>query len=127
MTQAEEWQSFDRAVRDAMGIFGMVGAAAAVVSADGILYSQTFGVRDRGSGAPVTPTTLFRVGSTTKSMTALLVATFVDGGSLAWDQPVIEAWPEFHAPTEELTRSLRVRDLLGMDSGLGEPAATFLH
>jgi CubicO group peptidase (beta-lactamase class C family) len=53
----------------------------------------------------------------------LLVATYVDDGTLAWDQPVIDAWPGFRAPTDELTRSLRVRDLLGMASGIAEPPA----
>jgi CubicO group peptidase (beta-lactamase class C family) len=126
-TQAAEWQQFDDAVQSAMQTFDMVGAAVAVVSAEGILHSRTFGVRDRGSGAPVTPATLFRVGSTTRSMTSLLVATFVDEGRLAWDQPVIEAWPDFRAPTDELTHTLRVCDLLGMASGLHQPEATDLH
>jgi CubicO group peptidase (beta-lactamase class C family) len=125
--QAPAWRSFDDAVGAAMRTFDMVGAAVAVVSAAGMIHSQTFGVRDRASGAPVTPSTLFRVGSTTKSMTALLLATFVDEGLLGWDQPVIDIWPDFRAPTAELTRTLRVRDLMGMDSGLGEPPATELH
>ena len=64
--------------------------AASRVRCDAGSHSQTFGVRDRDSGAPVTPATLFRIGSTTKSMTALLVATFVDDGLLGWDQPVVE-------------------------------------
>lgn len=122
-----DWPQFDVAVQAAMQTFGMVGAAVAVVNRQGIVHSQTFGVRDLTSGAPVTANTLFRVGSLTKSMTSLLVATFVDDGTLTWDQPVIEAWPQFRAPTDALTSSLRVRDLLGMDSGLGEPAAIGLH
>ena len=70
-TLATEWQSFDRDVQAAMSTFGMVGAAVAVVNGAGVLHQQTFGVRDRASGAPVTNDTLFRVGSTTKSMTSL--------------------------------------------------------
>ena len=54
-----------------MSTFGMVGAAVAAVNGAGVLHQQTFGVRDRASGAPVTNDTLFRVGSTTKSMTSL--------------------------------------------------------
>jgi CubicO group peptidase (beta-lactamase class C family) len=126
-TPAPAWSSFDRAVQAAMQTFAIPGAAVAVVSGDGILHRQTFGARNLATGAPVTPQTLFRVASTTKSMTALLVATFVDEGLLGWDQPVVELWPAFRAPTDDLTRSLRVRDLLGMDSGLGEPPATTLH
>jgi CubicO group peptidase (beta-lactamase class C family) len=124
---ASDWQPFDEAVQSAMQTFGMIGAALAVVTADGVLHSQTFGVRDRDSGAPVTPETVFRVGSATKSMMALLVATFVDDGTLGWDQPVVDVWPAFRAPTEELTRALRVRDLMGMATGLGEPGQVSLH
>ncbi len=122
-TPVAEWDQFDDAVQDAMGTFHMVGAAVAVVDAGGIVHSNTFGVRDLASGAPVTPETHFFVASTTKSMSSLLVATLVDDGALAWDQPVREVWPDFRAPTDELTNTLRVRDLLGMDSGIGEPPA----
>jgi len=101
----------------------MVGAAVAVISADEVLYTSTHGVRDRATGHPVTNDTHFLVASTTKSMSSLLVATFVDDGLLDWDQPVVEAWPQFRAPTDELTNTLRVRDLMGMDSGITEPPA----
>jgi len=74
-----------------MQTFEVPGAAAAVVSAAGIVHARNFGVRDLASRAPVTPNTLFRIGSTTKSMTALRVATFVDEGLLAgtsaWSAP----------------------------------------
>lgn len=53
----------------------MVGAAVAVVSAKGIVHGATLGVRDLASGAPVTSDTHFFVGSTTKSMSTLLVAS----------------------------------------------------
>src|SRR3954470_10178707 len=49
------------------------------------------------------------------------IATYVDDGTLGWDQKVVDAWSGFRAPTNQLTRSLRVRDLLGMGSGIGEP------
>src|SRR5262249_35096998 len=69
-----DWSAFDRAMEAATQTFGIVGAAAAVVNAAGLVHQHTFGVRDRATGAPVTPSTLFRVASTTKSMSALLVA-----------------------------------------------------
>jgi CubicO group peptidase (beta-lactamase class C family) len=118
-----DWAAFDAAVQEATATFEMVGAAVAVVTADGIAHGRTFGVRDLANGAPVTPETHFMVASTTKSMSSLLVATYVDDGALAWDQPAREVWPDFRTPTEELTARLRVRDLLGMGSGIGEPAA----
>ena len=94
----------------------------------GIRHSSTFGARDQASGAPVTPDTHFLVASTTKSMTSLLLAAFVDDGVFGWDQPVREVWPDFQAPAPALTSSLRVRDLLGMATGLGEaPAVSTFH
>ncbi len=98
-----------------------VGGAVPVVSADQVLHASTYGVRGLKDRKPVTADTSFRVGSTTKSMTAALVATYVDDGTLGWDQKVVDAWSRFRAPTDEMTRSVRVRDLLGMGSGIGEP------
>lgn len=120
---ATDWEGFDRALETAVTSFDVVGAAVSVVSTGDLIYRGMFGVRDLESGAPVTPDTHFMVASTTKSMTALLVATFVDEGVLGWDQPVQEIYPDFRAPTDELTRNLRVRDMLNMASGIGEPDA----
>ncbi len=104
----------------AMATFRVPGAAVALVEGDRIVYAGGFGVCDLETGTPVTDRTRFRIASNTKSMTSLLVATFVDEGILAWDDLVIDHWPEFQAPTAELTGSLRVRDLLGMGSGIEE-------
>jgi CubicO group peptidase (beta-lactamase class C family) len=119
-----DWSTFDRLVQAAFDRFRLVGAAVAVVSADQVLHTATFGYRSLQPRRRVTPTTRFRVGSTSKSMTAALIATHVDQKKFGWDQPVIDVWPGFRAPTDQLTKTLRVRDLLGMDSGLGEPPAT---
>ena len=37
-----------------------------------------------------------------------------------WDDRAVDLWLAFQAPTPELTRTLRLRDLLGMGSGIGE-------
>ncbi len=125
--QADDWSWLDQAVEDGMNLFDIVGTAVAVVNKSGIIHSLTSGVRDQTTQQPVTPQTLFAVGSTTKSMTSLMVATHVDEGALDWDQPVRDVWPDFRAPNDELTQSMRVRDLMGMDSGIGEPASTTFH
>jgi CubicO group peptidase (beta-lactamase class C family) len=51
-------------------------------------------------------------------MSSALVATYVDAGVVGWDQKAIDAWSGFRAPTDELTRSLTIRQLLGMATGL---------
>jgi len=105
------WPAFDKAVESAFASMLMVGAAVAAVSADRVLHTKTLGVLDLHRARPVTENTRFLVASTTKSMSSLLVATYVDEGRLSWDQPVFHAWPGFRAPTHELTRTLRIRNL----------------
>ncbi len=122
-----DWQEFDRLVESAFDQMRLVGAAVAVVSGDRVMHTATFGDRSTAARRAVTERTRFRVGSTTKSMTATLLATYVDEGKLAWDQPIVEAWAGFRAPTDELTRTMRVRDLLGMSSGLEELPSTSLR
>lgn len=113
-------QGFGGDVQAAMDTFHVQGAAVAVFQGDEIVFNRGFGVRDLQSGAPVTPHTRFRIGSNTKSMSSLMLATLVEEGLLDWDARAVDLWPDFRAPTPELTQQLRVRDLLGMGSGLAE-------
>ena len=97
-----DWAAFDAAVRSAFDRMNMVGAALALVSAGEVLHTTTLGSRMLAPRRPVTTTTRFDSGSTGKSMTAAFVATYVDDGTLAWDQPVVDAWSGFRAPTDEI-------------------------
>jgi len=45
-------------------------------------------------------------------------ATLVDEGKLAWDQSVVELWPDFKLSDPEITPQIRFRNLLNMSSGV---------
>src|SRR5271168_1064254 len=64
------------------------GAAIGIVSQGHLIYAHGFGTSNLETGAPVTSATLFRLGSTTKMMTATAVATFVAEGKLRFDDTV---------------------------------------
>jgi beta-lactamase class C len=113
-------RDFEADVEAAMQTFHVPGAAVALVQGNEIIFNRGFGTRNLESGEPVTPRTRFRIGSITKSMTALLLAISVDEGVFGWDDRVADLWSAFQAPTPEFTQSLRVRDLLGMGSGIAE-------
>jgi CubicO group peptidase (beta-lactamase class C family) len=70
------------------------GMAVAVVKGDEIVFAKGFGLADLKTKRPVTPETLFAVGSTTKAFTSALVAMQVDAGKLAWDDPLPKHVPE---------------------------------
>ncbi len=109
---------FSAYVEEARQHFGVPGAAMAIVRDNQIVLAKGFGLRELGREKPVTPETVFAIGSTTKSMTSMLLATLVDEGLLAWDQPVVEIWPAFKLSDPAVTLQIRLRDLLNMSSGV---------
>ena len=93
------------------------GIAAAVVRDDKV-YLTGIGVRQLGSDRPVTPDTLFAIGSCTKAFTATALALLVDEGKADWDDPVRKHWPGFRLDDPLADRDVRLRDLLCHRIGL---------
>jgi CubicO group peptidase (beta-lactamase class C family) len=64
------------------------GAAIAVVSGDRLVFAKGFGTAHIETGAPVTPDTLFRIGSITKMFTAAVLVTLAEEGKIELDEPI---------------------------------------
>jgi len=94
------------------------GVAAALVDQNGILFAEGFGVRAIDSNDAVTAETLFHIGSTHKSITAMLIATLVDDGLLTWDTPVVDLYSDFALSDPQATQTVTLRHLLSMSSGI---------
>src|SRR5688500_10473096 len=94
------------------------GAAVGVIQDGRVILAKGYGVRDSSATAPVTPNTVFAVGSVTKSFTASSCASVVDEGKLAWDTPVREYWTWFRLHDPVATELITLRDLLTHRSGL---------
>ncbi len=94
------------------------GLAVAVVKDDKIIFAEGFGTREVGKDLPVSASTLFAIGSTTKAFTSVVIGMLVDEGKLAWDEPVKTYLPDFQLYDEYATVHLTVRDLLSHLSGL---------
>lgn len=109
-------------VEQAMAEDGLPGVAIAIVSRDKIIFAEGFGLRDVENQLPVTSATLFHIGSTQKSITAMMIATLVDQGLFDWDTPVIEIYPDFELSSDEATETVTMRHLLSMQSGIPEDA-----
>src|SRR5262249_53393992 len=69
-------------------------------------------------GEPVDANTLFMIGSTTKSMTTMMMGALVDEGKLNWNTPVVTLLPSFQLASASLTPQIRVRDLVNNASGV---------
>jgi len=94
------------------------GLAIAIVKGGEVIYAKGFGYRDVEKKLPVTPDTLFAIGSTTKAFTAFTMATLVDEGKLDWNQPVRTFIPGFQMYDPGTTEMITPRDLVTHRSGL---------
>lgn len=118
-----QWISeFEEYLQEKMQTDYIPGMAVALVDSDGIIYVQGFGIRNAERNLPVTEDTLFHIGSTHKSMTAMLIATLVDDGYFDWDTPVVEILPDFKLSDPEATQEVTFRHLLSMRAGISEDA-----
>lgn len=99
----------DRFAEDARRQVRVPGAAVAVVQGGTVVYEKGFGTRRLGGAEPVTPDTLFMVGSITKSLTSLMMAVLVDHGRFTWQTPVTELLPSFALGDAEATRRLTMK------------------
>ena len=109
---------FEEYARKAMDDWGIPGMAVAIVQNDSVIYAKGFGVKVKGGSDPVTPNTIFQIGSTTKAFTAALVAMLVDEDKLKWKDRVIDYVSDFRMYDPWVTREFMIEDLLAQHSGL---------
>jgi CubicO group peptidase (beta-lactamase class C family) len=98
----------DSTIQDALARLQVPGAAVAVLRGTSVVYERAFGLRALGKKDPVTPNTLFMIGSITKTLTTLMQASLVDAGILDWETPVTSVLPSFALGDPELTKQLRI-------------------
>ena len=94
------------------------GVAVGVVEHGQLVYARSFGYRDVEHRLPVTPDTLFPLGSASKGFTALAVALLADEGKIALDAPVRTYLPDFALADPVASATVTTRDLLTHRSGL---------
>jgi N-acyl-D-amino-acid deacylase len=75
----------DRFVREQ----GVPGAGLAIAHRGQLRYARGFGLADRDTGAPVRPTTRFRIASVSKPFTAVAILKLVEQRKLGIDDPVL--------------------------------------
>lgn len=111
-------KAFDEFFEHARVTAGVPGATVALIQQGKIVFSKGYGVRQLGSAAPVTPQTVFMIGSTTKSLTTLMMAKLVDEGSFAWDAPITSLYPSFAVGDAGLTTKFTMKHTVCACSGL---------
>lgn len=93
---------------------GLPGAQIAVIADGALCWSENFGFSDLGKGTPVRTTTLFRIASTSKILTAAAVAKLMEQGKLHLDTPVVRYLPSLPHHYSSIT----MRHLVSHQSGI---------
>ena len=122
----EPFHGFNHYVNRVLAKWDVPGIAVAIVRDGKLVFAKGYGVRKKGSSAPVTPRTIFGIASNTKAFTAAALAILVDEGKIRWDDPVIKYLPYFRMYDPYVTRTITIRDLLTHRSGLGLGAGDLL-
>jgi CubicO group peptidase (beta-lactamase class C family) len=107
--------------RDSSAVPGMV---AVVVRSGGVVAAGAAGVRRLGASERVTLEDRFHLGSNVKAMTATLLATLVEDGTLDWTTPVGDALPELDGIIARDRAGVTLTQLLQHRAGI-EPLTDF--
>jgi CubicO group peptidase (beta-lactamase class C family) len=110
--------AIEKAVEEGRQKRGIPGLSLVIVKDDRVIYSKGLGYRDFEHKVPVTPDTLFAIGSSTKAFTAMLVAMGADEGKISLDDSPKKFLPYFKLQDPEADAKITVRDLLSHSSGL---------
>ncbi len=114
---SQDMSGVDRFMQDELDASSLPGAALAITRGDQVLHVRGYG--HDATGAPLTGTSLFRIASLSKSMTAMAVMQLVDTGHLSLDNSVASYLPEFH-PTDPRGADITVHEILNQTSGLSD-------
>jgi CubicO group peptidase (beta-lactamase class C family) len=108
----------DAAVLSEMERGRQPGLTLALTDRDGTLAVRTYGFADLASRQPVTPETLFEIGSIGKSLTALAILQLVDEGRIDLEAPVDRYLPWFSVPKRAGDAPIAVEHLLCHTAGI---------
>ncbi len=110
--------AIEKAIDDKRKEFGIPGASLVIVKDDKVIYMKGLGLKDFEKKVPVTPDTLFAIGSATKAFTSLAAMMGVDQGKLSLEESPKKLLPYFKMRDAETDAKITLRDLLSHRSGL---------
>jgi CubicO group peptidase (beta-lactamase class C family) len=105
-------------IKSEMEAWKILGFSLAVIYKGEVVHCEGYGVRDKEQNLPVTPETVFAIGSCTKAFTGTTAGLLVDEGKLKWDTPVRRYMPDFKMFDPVASEGMTALDLLSHRSGL---------
>jgi CubicO group peptidase (beta-lactamase class C family) len=118
---AASLEELDKRLADTFSKAKVPGVSVTIIEGGQIVLTKGYGFADLETKRPVTPETVFRAGSISKSFTAIGVMMLVEEGKLSLDSKLAELMPElqYDNPWEE-TDPIRLVHLLEHTTGFDD-------
>lgn len=108
----------DTAFQRVLKTWHAAGFAVAVVEKNKVIYAKGFGYRNLEQKLPVTPNTVFAIGSCTKAFTASLIGILQKEGKVDLDKPVNSFMPSLRFYNDAMNNTITLRDMMSHRTGL---------
>jgi CubicO group peptidase (beta-lactamase class C family) len=113
--------SLDTAIGEHLRAAGVPGASVVVIEGGRVVMARDYGLADRVRGQAVTPDTVFRAGSISKTLTAVAIMRLVEQRRVALDAPMSGLLPEWQLQgRQDPARPVRLSHLLEHSAGLDD-------
>ena len=94
------------------------GGALAIVSREGIIYLQTWGVKSVRAEAVVTADSIFRIASMSKTFAGTAATLLVEQNLLSWDTRISDLFPSLHLGSSASSAQITLRHIVSHSTGL---------
>ncbi len=111
-------QQLDEVIKPMLRAARVPGAALAIVHNDTLVFANGYGYHDLENNVPMSARAAYPIASTTKAITATVLAMLADDGWFSWDEPVQRFLPSFQLRDPIRSMYVTIRDLLVMRTGL---------
>ncbi|AZB33578.1 serine hydrolase [Chryseobacterium bernardetii] len=122
----ENLKGLDEEINKILNDYKAVGISVVIVKNDKIIHSKGYGYRDYENKLPVTPNTLFGIGSNTKPFTSALIGMASDEKKISIQEKPSKYIPYLTFATDRMNNLVTVEDLLEHRSGLGSVDGTYI-
>src|SRR6185503_20059012 len=111
----------DQRIAKAISDSHVPGGSVAIVEGGKVVFSKAYGVSDTKTKTPVTPATLFRAGSISKSIVGIAVMMIVEEGKLDLNAKLADLAPDIRFDNPwEATDPVRIVHLLEHTTGFND-------
>ena len=109
---------FDNYMSRLLETWQVAGIGVGIVVKQQLVFAKGYGYRDYGRKIPYTPATTQPIASNTKLFTAIAAGLLVEDGKIDWDKPIRTYVPSIKFSTDDLDRTVTLRDMLSHRTGV---------